>query len=680
MFLESFQLKHFRKFNETDNYIKFISGKNEEKIDVSKISTLIIGQNNAGKSTIFKAFEMLYNGSKFSSMDFNYSYISEYCERQLEIYEDEDFLCPIIEFSFEVKVEDNNENLSNIAQFACLNTKTNKIENAKIIIEVRLKDESIFEIWFKKRREKYDSLVEIEEKNLFKNNLKLEVLKKINDIGLGIHFYNTEKKVDNVKFSDIFNYNLITALSVNDEKVLSKQFKSIIHYHFTQNDLSSDDVEEQITLLNDSIRKILDNQPSSFINNVIENIVSKNKVKMAMDSDLTFEKVLDTCVKYFYSEGGFYIPEDQYGLGYTRIVSIVANLLDYIERKPINEFDNKVSIIAIEEPETFMHPQLQKCFICNINDVLNNIITSSNKNLNCQILLSTHSPYIVANKIEQSSSINNINYIGLLNNRSNIVVLDDELFLTENAVAFTNIKKHMNLSLAEMMFADAVIFVEGYAEEKLVPYFLNNYPNLKNKYITIVNIGGSHGHIYEKLLSKINIPAIILTDVDFKNPLRKQIVNYKGQYTTNNTITSILGTNSLDRLSECIIPTKSKNLKVVIQEMENGYCGTTFEEAVILANPNNKTLSNAFVIVKRNNYYKTIGIKGKDRIHSRIKKNSLNLHMISRNLYNLIIKEKGNFATILLKEIYEGNEPLNTPSYILKAFDYIASEVCKDEK
>lgn len=681
MFLESFQLKHFRKFNETDNIVKFISGRNDEKIDISKVSTLIIGQNNAGKSTIFKAFQMLYNGSKFSSSDFNYLYLSEYCDNQLLKSDEEDFCYPYIEFIFDIKIDDNSENLSNISQFACLNTRSNEVENARVIIEVRLKDESLFELWFKKKKNEFEQLGAEDEINNFKNRLKFDAIKKINEIGLVVLYFNTERKVDNVKFSDIFNYNLITALSVNDEKVLSKQFKSIIHYHFTQNNISpSEDVEKEIVNLNELIRDILAAQPSSFINNVIESIVSKSRVKMQMESDLTFEKVLDTCVKYFYNESGYCIPEEQYGLGYTRIVSIVANLLDYIERKPNNEFDNKVSIIAIEEPETFMHPQLQKNFICNINEVLNYIITSNNKTLNCQTLIATHSPFIVADKIEQSNSINNINYIGLLDNRSRIVVLEDELFETSNAVAFDNIKKHMNLALAEMMFADAVIFVEGYAEEKLVPYFLNNYTRLKNEYISIVNINGAHGHIYEKMLGNLNIPAVILTDIDFINHSGNQISSYKGQYTTNKTLINHLGTNSLDALTDCVISTEYQNLKIVVQEKENCYCGTTFEEAVILANPNNTTLSNAFNSIKRNNYYKAIKTRGKNKIHSHIRNKSLNLNKISRKLYNLIAKEKGNFTNALLKEMYTGNEVLNTPSYILKAFDFIANEVCNHEK
>lgn len=178
MFLESFQLKHFRKFNETDNIVKFISGRNEEKIDISKVSTLIIGQNNAGKSTIFKAFQMLFNGSKFSSFDFNYLYLSEYCENQLIKSDEEDFCYPYIEFVFDIKIDDNLDNLSNISQFACLNTSSNEVENARVIVEVRLKDESLFESWFKEKKNEYKQLDSEDDTNNFKNKLKFDAIKK----------------------------------------------------------------------------------------------------------------------------------------------------------------------------------------------------------------------------------------------------------------------------------------------------------------------------------------------------------------------------------------------------------------------------------------------------------------------------------------------------------------------
>lgn len=185
---------------------------------------------------------------------------------------------------------------------------------------------------------------------------------------------------------------------------------------------------------------------------------------------------------------------------------------------------------------------------------------------------------------------------------------------------FNNIKKHMSFSIAEALFADAVILVEGFAEEKMIPYFLNNYPELKNKYIQIVNINGAHGFIYQKLLAALKIPAVILTDVDFKIKSNNstQITDYEGQYTTNKTIEKNIGTNSLSKLKSCQIDLKEiSNIKIFIQEKENGYCATSFEEALILANINSDIIFNALAKFKRNSFYKLVDYK-KNKSKSRL--------------------------------------------------------------
>ena len=241
---------------------------------------------------------------------------------------------------------------------------------------------------------------------------------------------------------------------------------------------------------------------------------------------------------------------------------------------------------------------------------------------------------------------------------------------------FNNIKKHMSFSIAEALFADAVILVEGFAEEKMIPYFLNNYPELKNKYIQIVNINGAHGFIYQKLLAALKIPAVILTDVDFKIKSNNstQITDYEGQYTTNKTIEKNIGTNSLSKLKSCQIDLKEiSNIKIFIQEKENGYCATSFEEALILANINSDIIFNALAKFKRNSFYKLVDYK-KNKSKSRLLI-SENINSKSKKIYNTSGPKKGEFITILLQEVISSKDILATPSYIKKAFEYIAKEI-----
>lgn len=69
MYLESFTIKNYRKFGEKDNTIYFVNaseighstGKTDTEINplISSSSTLIIGKNNAGKTTITNALTFI---------------------------------------------------------------------------------------------------------------------------------------------------------------------------------------------------------------------------------------------------------------------------------------------------------------------------------------------------------------------------------------------------------------------------------------------------------------------------------------------------------------------------------------------------------------------------------------------------------------------------------------------
>lgn len=682
MYLEKMKITHFRKFNENNNEVIFYNHPVDGELDISKVSTLIVGQNNAGKSTVFKAFGMLYFSETFTSSDFNYDYLLEYFDDVLSgrLDEEKNLICPNMEFEFIIIIpKDDEDSLSSVADILDIGSIVED-ENSKAVlgVSIKLKNETVFRSFLNKQVEYYNSELSkgVKKDIVIKREIIDAMLEKIDEIGLVQIYSNIQNDRINIKFSDLFNFKLIDALSVNDECVLSKQFKSILKYHYSQGDLvESEEMNESIKRINDEVAELLSKRPSAFINDVIANIISKS-VKMALYSSMSFETILDNCVKYFYDEDNFSIPEDHYGLGYTKLVSIVANLLDYIERRPEKNLDRKISIIAIEEPETFMHPQLQRCFINNINEVLNKILNTRDKKIKCQLVISTHSPHIVSDKIETANSLNNINYFGVVNNKTNIVLLNDELFTTPNNNPFSNIKKHMSFSFAEALFSDAIILVEGFAEEKMIPYFLSNYKQLKNKYISIININGAHAYIYNKLLEALKIPAVIITDIDFKinDGDFSQIEDYDKQHTTNSTIKDAIGTDDLSKLTSCEIKHNSiENIRIFIQEKENDYCGTSFEEALILANYDNDILINSLKTTSRNNFYRISQFRNLWEKEPEIVKNNINNK--SKELYKMLVDKKGDFTTNLLQSIIESDKHINTPSYILKAFEYLSSEV-----
>ncbi len=62
MYLKSLKIENFRKFGEENNLIEFVSQKNNlfsDEINIAKATTLVVGKNNAGKTTITEALEKL---------------------------------------------------------------------------------------------------------------------------------------------------------------------------------------------------------------------------------------------------------------------------------------------------------------------------------------------------------------------------------------------------------------------------------------------------------------------------------------------------------------------------------------------------------------------------------------------------------------------------------------------
>lgn len=78
-----------------------------------------------------------------------------------------------------------------------------------------------------------------------------------------------------------------------------------------------------------------------------------------------------------------------------------------------------------------------------------------------------------------------------------------------------DIERYLNATRAELMFARGIIFVEGDAEETLVPVFAEAMGmNLDQLGITICNVAGANFVPYVKLASSLGLPFAVITDWD----------------------------------------------------------------------------------------------------------------------------------------------------------------------
>lgn len=691
MYLKSLKITNFRKFNTSNNIIEFVDSKinfEKDKTENSSIApstTLIVGKNNSGKTTVTKALNKLLNNSNFCSKDFNFSYLYQLLQK----YQENDFgSFPVIKFKITVVIDSNsNDLINNLIPFINIENVQQAGEQMELqfIIKYELKEESDF-------KEDILTLInEDHEQDLFNQFLKL-----IDDSDFEINYYNIEDQIiDNYKFkiNDLIEIKTISANKILNDSCLSQTFNKIIKYRY-KSDIDSEhfsDLNDEIISINKNVTDQISESHTDSINNVLNKIESSSKLKVNLSSDLTFDKLMKSLIKYEYTEGDFNIPEGQFGLGYSNLMAIIGELIDYIDRYSNDDFHSKINLICIEEPEAFMHPQMQELFIKHIDDAVSYLLENTEKTINSQLIITTHSSHILNSKIHSGNSFNNISYITDVDNSSNVVNLNDirvmgdieeeklndetiEEFEKRKRKDLKFLKKHIKYKVSELFFSDAVIFVEGITEEILLSYNIDEDEDLNKYYISIFNIDGAHGHIYHPLIKLLKVPTLIITDLDIKRDKSekeefKQIENLNNTKTTNNTIIKFNDGPDINEIDEYF---KKDNLYITFQNKVNNYYPTSFEEAIILTNYNNPILNNALRKTKPQIYK---GILGEEK-----NKDKENIKNQSYKLQRKLTNSKSDFANELLYELITNesdcdDNSFSYPKYIKAGLAWLLEEL-----
>lgn len=649
MYFEKLELTHFRKFNETNNQIMFVKNglmnyDDKGGVDVGSDTTLIVGKNNVGKTTIVTALDKLINKGDFKVSDFNYRYLDKWLS---EYNENNKIPAPYIEFKVTICMDDASQDLvTNLSSFLLVGDLDDK--KIDIIIKYEVANEIEFKERLKHEKLNFDSFLDI-----------------LDNTDYQINYYdkNSSNSVKDFKLSDLIRLTNIQANHLKNEHCLSDAFNKIISYNYDTNfESEKKDIIKLLTDLNETLTNRVQKNHQKELTTVLKELISMKQVQVNLHAEITFDKLMNGLFKYEYKENDKNIPEDQFGLGYTNLIMIIASIMDYIAKYPKSAFNSHINLISIEEPEVFMHPQMQELFIENINKALGVLLKNNDINVNTQLIISTHSPHILNSKIHSSNSFNNICYITDDNsfdacaiNLNNEVVVNsqNEHDLYKN-IAF--LKKHIKFKTSELFFSDAVIFVEGFAEELLIPLYIEKSPKLNHRYISVFNINGAHGKVYEKLIYTLKIPTLMITDLDIKrsssdddNNDFEQCQSLQSVETTNPTLLYFRGTSELTGITEDYII--QNNLYIAYQGKKiNGYYATSFEEAFILHNFNNVILNKVLISLKKEIYKKIV-------VNDDYNQNKLNSYKWQVKLS----KDKGNFANKLFLEIITSENDKDIP-------------------
>lgn len=589
MYLKKIEISNFRLWKKAN-------------IDLEKQSTVIVGKNNTGKTSLMDLTQLLVNNRSISFDDYPlgnrnilYQDILVYLNEG-KSYEEltKSFLLTKITMYVDYSLENDDENLGALSPFII--DTDNSITEAKIeaIYSVVISKEvfdSIFTKEILNEADKEERIKEILGRNF-------SSLVKLNFFAVNPSDNNKRRKIDFKEFKELFHIFAIKAeRNMNESELLNETpLKSIISSIFKPElDNASDtlkDKRENLKKYCDEANLNTEKRVNDLLKVIVEDFIqfgypSAEDQKLFAKSDINLEEQIQKSVDLYYrnTDTNETLPSGYNGLGYKNLIKIQLGLIDYA--KQIKEYvENSIPIVFIEEPESHMHPQMQQKFIEYIDNFCKN-----NFRKDIQIIITTHSSHIV-----NSTEFEKIRYVTKSNDSVLIKNLTDYCHQKDNNKVF--LEKYLTLNKCDLFFADKAILIEGTAERLLIPNMIDKLAckdelrkddiSLKSQYYALIEVGGAYAHKFIPLLRFLEIPALIITDIDSVNEAGKSCFVKEGKNTSNATInywfSDILKKGegySFDDIKslESVNKTFDK-IHIEYQVEENGLRGRSLEEAI----------------------------------------------------------------------------------------------------
>lgn len=584
------------------------------KLSLEEAITVIVGRNNSGKTSLI---ELLYkliflrtlaDAPRFTLEDFSLKACEGFWEAFTMMKNGKDAAevrasIPNIVVGLDIEYDITQPNLGTLSNFIIdLNPNSNRV-NIEIKYEleegkvdmlldasgVKVGDEKIsFYKQLKGRIQKY-FIIKIEavdpNDNENRKNVSLTELKEM----LLVNFISAQRPLD----SD----------TSKESNALGRVLENI--FNAKKADQAVIDDKQTIESLNAAVESVQSSIDGDFKKAVEALLPSLSKFGYPglNDSVITAETVLDverllkdSTKVYYQGIEGINLPEKNNGLGTRNLIYILFKIYEAFKQFQVLPKAPALQIIFIEEPEAHLHPQMSEVFISQLEKLKQVFIDTYNSGepWPVQFVVTTHSSHI-ANRakfrsiryfIAKHDGDKKTEIKDLREGLTNSGIEDDEKFL----------HKYLELTRCDLFFADKAILIEGQSERLLLPKMIEKVSKkLSSQYISTIEVGGAHAHIFFDFLKFLEIKTLIVTDIDSVNDNGTKCPVNVGKSTSNSCLKKWFDNpqSPPELTSEFLLSKTSAEktdgqlrLAYEIPNSEPGSgCGRSFEEAFIRTNP-----------------------------------------------------------------------------------------------